>query len=418
MYLHKTFVVELDGRCLVYIPSLFKIYEIDPKIKESIPATLESETPLPVGRWDYAKPYKFNGANFLLTNGCNLCCAYCYECAGEAAPVTIMPEKIAAAAIDYLIESAAELNISGIHLNMFGGEPTVAPKTLRFATGYARKLASENNLHCRIAITTNGAMPADQTDWLCDNMDSIMISMDGPKDIQDLQRSKSFDRVYLNAAKIYEKIGKKLSFRVTVSEATVNRLPEIVDFFGHSFPGVKIAVEPLFKIGRGKNEHCSSPDSQAFFNRFLESLPIVQAHGCQLKTSVLNLGAKTSQFCGVAGTNFMIGPDGTVTTCNRMIFSDEPAREKFIFGRFNDATGQFDFDESKHHWLSRLSTDSIATCSDCFAQSNCRGDCVANKAVLDPENFWLNRSYRCEEIKKFIARVLFYVADNSDAVIG
>jgi len=45
-----------------------------------------------------------------------------------------------------------------------------------------------------------------------------------------------------------------------------------------------------------------------------------------------------------------------------------------------------------------------------------RGDCSANKSIIDPDNFWKTKSYRCEEIKKFVKDILLYVLEKESAL--
>jgi uncharacterized protein len=359
----------------------------------------------------------FNGGNFLLTDGCNLKCVYCYESAGGKPTKTITPQIIDAA-IEYMVYSAHKAGLPNIHANMFGGEPTVAFDALRYATDRMRTRASEEGLRSNVTITTNGVMSKRKATWLANNMNRIMISIDGKKETHNAQRQQ-FDRVLGTAELIYGLVGgKNLAFRATVSEASVAEMPEFVEYLGSRFPGTKIAFEPLFGLGRGKGTECKPPEDKVFFERFLDSLHVAKQHECKLKTSILNLGSKTKVYCGVAGRNFMIGPDGTVATCNRMMTSEEPVSKRFIYGRFDPQQNSFVFDASKIEWLKRITTDSVGECQNCFALFSCRGDCAANKAALSPTDFWKSKGYRCPEIREFVARVLLYVLDYSDGEIG
>ncbi len=181
--------------------------------------------------------YIFTDATLILTNRCNLRCVYCFggyvPCPTE---VFVMPVEIIHATIDYLVESAKRSGEDQIGAWMFGGEPTQPWTSLVEATQYLRSEASRNALSSHVGITTNGCVVPQRARWLAENMDTVLLSMDGPEDIHNAQRSGSFNRVFSTAKEIYRIAPHKLKLRATVSAASVRRLSEIVEFFGENFP--------------------------------------------------------------------------------------------------------------------------------------------------------------------------------------
>jgi len=411
MYRHRVFKI-LDGEenVTIFVPSLPRVYRVSPAVAEKIPGFIENNKPYFVSQRDSLPDYTFFGTNLILTNHCNLKCVYCYEDAGPKKK-TFMSERIVFAAIDYITSCAQKFSKKLIHVNMFGGEPTQAWDILISAARYLRQKAETIGCRSRATITTNGCMSLKKAEWLAKNMDGISISFDGPKEIQDVHRSNSFDRVFEITKMVYSQIPTKVAFRSTISSYSVEYLPDIVYFFGKNFPGCKQLHEPLFAMGRGKDSKYAMPSSEIFFTKFLEALPIAEKFGCKLKTSVLNLGAKSSDFCGVAGRNFMITPDGRCTSCNRMTDDQDVIASHFIYGIFDASRNAFVFDNNVYQQLKKIGVRNIPECFDCFAATSCRSDCVANKAVMEPKNFWTAKSYRCEEIRQFVKDILRYVLD-------
>lgn len=411
MYTHRVFKIPNGDETIVFVPSLFVIYRINNSKISQVPDCLTSEKAHPVSRWDNLPDYTFFGTNLILTNHCNLACVYCYGNYGPTGK-RFMTEQIALAAIDYIADCAQKMQQDLIYARMFGGEPTQAWNVLVASVHYLRQKAINIGCKSRTTITTNGCMSLDKATWLSENMDGINISFDGHKDIQDMHRSESFDKVFSVARKIYTLAPKKLMFiRSTISDYSVERLPEIVRFFGKKFPGVKQMYEPLFTIGRGKSSGCTMPPPEMFFNKFIEALPIAEQLGCKLTTSVLNLRAKSSEFCGVAARNFMITPDGHCVTCSRMTGNSNPTEGSFTYGHFDETSKKFVFNEEAYNQLKKISVGNIKECQNCFAISSCRGDCAADKAIVDPDNFWRSASYRCDAIRKFVKDALLYVLD-------
>lgn len=400
---------------MIFIPTLFKVFKISSEQLEKIPDYISSTEAYPISRWDSLPDYTFLGTNLILTNNCNLACVYCYANCGPKKGI-VMKKEIAIAAIDYISECVQKTKHNLMYANMFGGEPTQAWDTMTTAIYHLREKAKEIGCRSRATITTNGCMETQQVKWLIENIDSINISFDGYKKIQDAHRSNSFDNVFKNAKEIYKNTPAKLKFRSTVSGFSVDHLPEIVKFFGENFPGCNQMYEPSFSIGRGKDSKYGMPSSKRFFDKFLESLPIAEKFNCKLKTSILNLGNKSSEFCGVAAHNFMVTADGRCTTCNRMAEDEKELSKSFSYGHYNEENKTWEFNDETYQKLKNFSGKHLPECQNCFAFSSCRGDCTANKATLNPKDFWKEKSYRCKEIKEFVKSALLYILEKKSSM--
>jgi uncharacterized protein len=329
-----------------------------------------------------------------------------------------MSLDVAQAAIDYLVKSAKILGKHQIDVWMFGGEPTLPWNTLVEATQYLRSQASKHGLESSVGITTNGCVAPPKARWLAENMDNILLSVDGPQDIHDAQRGGSFNRVFGTAKEIYQTAPQKLRFRATVSAASVPRLPEMVRFFGENFPGCVQAYEPLFAMGRAKaNPLAQPPEDSLFFEKFREAMEVAKTLNVRVKTS-MTAGAwqaTATSFCGASGGNFTVCYDGRVVSCHRMAEAGvHDASSLFCYGRYDPLVKRFMFEDDQNLRLQRLTVTSIPECQDCFAQYNCRGDCPANKAAISPSSFWKETSYRCEAIKEFYKNLLKHALDHGE----
>lgn len=412
MQKHRIFKLEVDGRKLAFIPTLKKVYEIPTtKISELPEYILDKRGFNRFDNKDQSEPC-FTNATFIITQSCNLRCAYCYEDNGPHIPNQTIKKHICEATIDFLIKNTTQHKISRIGVNFFGGEPTQAFELVKDTAFYARQKANEIGIKSRVSITTNGVFGSKIASWIADSMDAVSISIDGDKEIQDVHRDRSFNVAFKNAKIFFSTYPEKLSLRSTVSNYSVDRLPDIVRFIGINFPGRSVLFEPLFKIGRGKEGRLTIPDMNIFFDRFTESLPIANEYGLRIRTSALNLVSPKSRFCGVAGRNFLITPNGLVSACNRMAIGAEMAQPEFIFGHFDEKKREFVFDLKKYETLRHFTSTSVEACRDCFAQFSCRGDCLANKATLNPIGFTRIPSYRCEAIKRFLSRLFLMSIDD------
>lgn len=414
-YEHVAFKIDCDEFIIVFIPTLKRVFRVKKELADAVPDHIFTDTPPPASQLNNLPDYMFCGTNLICTNHCNLACVYCY---GECSPkkeVTMIRE-VAIAAVDYALNCTARIGRKLAYANFFGGEPTQVWDLVTVVSKHMRESAAKLGLRNRLTITTNGCMDRKQARWLAENLDSINISIDGPKDIQDLQRSMSFDKVFATTQEIYKIAPQKLRFRATVSAFSVQSLSRIVDFLGINFPGCPQMYEPLFTMGRAKKLIQAMPDMDVFFNAFLIALPIATKHNCKLKTSVLNLTGKSREFfCGVASRNFMITPYGEVVACNRMTDRDiNTAADAFIYGRYDNSKACFVFDNAKYQHLKTFTVSSISSCDACFARSSCRGDCIANKAAIHPKNFQIEQSYRCQAVQQFVKNVLIYITNHGN----
>lgn len=402
-----------DPNVIIFIPRLYKLYYVDKNVAKKIPKFITAPNRKPMQVDNLENQYLFNNAMLILTNRCNLACAYCY---GECSPdcFKTMKEEIVYATIDYIIDCALKLNVKKVKLGFFGGEPTVVWPLMMKAVDYFRLKTQEASLKGFMGITTNGVMNENKAVWIAKNMDSVTLSLDGMKFIHDIHRSNSFD-ISFNSGKIIHEISPTiLNIRSTVSNLSVQYIPEIVEFFSKNFPGCKQKYEPLFPMGRAQGEISSvgPPDPTVFFDKLIEAFSAAKKYKSPIGTSVLQFRNYSQSFCGVNGRSFNVAYDGRIFSCHRMIEGDKDITSKFCYGWFNEYSNELVFDNERYEDLKKLNFNNIPECCDCFAQYFCKGDCPATKAILYPDTFQYEKSYRCNEIKVFIKKVLKYILDN------
>jgi len=402
-----------DPRVIIFIPGLYRLYYAEQSVAKKIPKFITTFDKELSRLGDQQNRYLFNSAMLILTNRCNLRCVYCY---GECSPKCFMTmkEEVVYAAIDYIVDCALKLNAKKVKLGFFGGEPTLVWPLMMKAVKYFRLKTQEASLEGVMGITTNGVMDLKKCLWIAKNMNNITLSLDGMKLIHDMHRSNSFDKAFTSGKIIYNIAPSRLNIRATVSNISVEYLPEIADFFGKNFPGCVQKYEPLFAMGRAQDASSTTigpPDPTVFFDKIVEALSVVKDYKSIIGTSVLQFRNYNKSFCGVNGRSFNVAYDGRIISCHRMIEGDKDITMKFCYGRFDKESNKFVFDEKRHNELKKLDFKNISECRSCFAQYFCKGDCPATKAILYPDTFQHERSYRCKEIRIFIKNILKYILD-------
>lgn len=123
----------------------------------------------------------------LITERCNLHCAYCY-CNGGSR--TVMTFEVAKQAIDEVVA----LGHKHVKLLLMGGEPFLNFKLLREVVEYAEK-------HCevvQIKTVSNGTLiHGEIQDWLIQHRESLFVSLslDGDRESHNRNRCNSYDQI-------------------------------------------------------------------------------------------------------------------------------------------------------------------------------------------------------------------------------
>ena len=341
-------------------------------------------------------PYE---VTLFLTTRCNLRCTYCYAEAGKRQAE--LSWDAARAAIDLVLENAAlagrEDFMVGFH---GGGEPTLCWEMIQRCTDYAHQQATARGLQARVHAATNGLLNAEQRAYIAEHFSGLNISLDGPAEIQDRQRPRaggggSFDAV-MESLRDFDRRGFRVSVRATVTEQSVHRMLELVQFFATELPHLeRLHLEPAWYCGRCRTSGEQPPAQHDFADQFERAAARARELDLPLIYSGARVDALTSKFCAAPGDGFSITPDGAVTSCYEILDADDPRAPLFHYGRFDPERGVYQLDEQRQARLRRLSVEHLPHCQDCFCRWHCAGDCLAKSLqTAAPESH--NGSARCE----------------------
>ncbi len=345
------------------------------------------------------------------TSDCNLRCVYCYAGAGEN-PKKIKWE-VAKAAIDIVFENAEKLGKKEIRISFHGGgEPAVACDIVTKSVEYAQKIAKERNLKLNTHLATNAVLSDSQMSWIINNISRVNISLDGPKDIHDTQRMTpegkgSFDIVMKNIRK-FEKANYPYGVRTTITDNSVRRMAEMVDFFHENTNLKSLHFEQLFECGRCMKTKWSAPDPNVFVKNFIKAVERAEKYGIEIYNSGSRIETITDSFCGASRDSFCPTPDGFVTSCFEVSSPSDPRSATFFYGKYNEKTKKFDFDIKKLQKLQERRVQNIKKCQGCFLKWHCCGDCPA-KVLSSTGDMFEPDETRCKvnrEITKYYIKKL------------
>jgi uncharacterized protein len=123
-----------------------------------------------------------------MAQSCNLRCKYCYGIEGNYEDKgSLMPERVAHAAVDYLLRSGPDR--PHYYIYFFGGEPLLNLEVLKSTVAYARRRVAALGKTVEFGLTTNGVLLTHETSrYLIDEDFQIVVSMDGSPDQHDVNR--------------------------------------------------------------------------------------------------------------------------------------------------------------------------------------------------------------------------------------
>jgi len=344
-------------------------------------------------------PPRPTSATLLLTNACNLRCRYCYAAAGEAAPAYMRPET-ARRAIDFVAGNAAAAGARWFEVDYHGaGEPTAHWTLLQESHGYARGVAQSYGLRLRASLTTNGVLSNTKRAWIVSHLDSATVSFDGLPEVQDTNRpfpsGRGSSDIVLATLRAFDRASFRYAIRMTVTADGAPCLAQSVAYLCRRFRPRAIQVEPLYRMGRGRD--AADAETAVFIEAFRAARRTSPKAANLLRFSGARLGTLTNRFCGVANDNFCVSPAGNISACHEVADEHQPWAERFFYGRPSGGASGFDFDEQVYTALRAHTANRLDYCAGCFAKWHCAGDCYHKALHWNSDDF--AGAGRCEIIR-------------------
>ncbi len=319
----------------------------------------------------------------LPTRGCNLACRYCgFQACGRSRAMSL---RLVRDAIDWYLGLVAAAGEPQAEVHFFGGEPFFAPEVLDLAVPYARARAREVGCALRTEVATNGVYDERRARWAADNIDTIVLSLDGPADIQNRHRPASHGRPSAEAAersaRIFSEGATELSLRACVTSETVSRVPEIAGWFCAEFRPTAVSFEPLQPSAESQAAGLEPPDPWQFAREFMAAARILEAHGVEPVYATADIGARRVSFCPVARDAAIVSPGGEISACYLLPQEWQARGLDLRLGRM--AGGRARLDARAVARARELNVYNKPHCARCFCRWHCAGGCHVNHRPPD-----------------------------------
>ena len=322
----------------------------------------------------------------LPTRGCNLACEYCgFLTAADAERV--MSLELARDAVNWYMDTIERAGIQHAEVHFFGGEPFCAEEVLDLAVHLARLRAAEVGCTLSFEMATNGVFSEARCRWAADNLDTIVLSLDGPPDVQNRHRPHkdgqgSFEAV-ARTARLLSEGSSDLYIRACVTHQTVDCMPELATWFCVQFRPVGVCFEPLQPSPQSEAARLEPPEPWDFACNFIQAAWILKSHGVEPVYDAADIRAKRVSFCPVGRDVAIVSPDGIITACYLLRRDWEAKGLDLRLGRVEGGNVQLDADAVTS--VRGLNVYNKPLCARCFCKWHCAGGCHVNHGPTGPQ---------------------------------
>ncbi|MBR3791161.1 MAG: thioether cross-link-forming SCIFF peptide maturase [Clostridia bacterium] len=340
-----------------------------------------------------------------IAHTCNLNCSYCFASQGKyQGDRALMSFETGKRALDFLIENSGTRH--NLEVDFFGGEPLMNWQVVKDLVKYARSIEKEHNKNFRFTLTTNGVLIDDDVIDFCNKeMDNVVLSLDGRKEVHDKFRVNyegkgSYDTIVPKFQEFVKRRGDKSYYmRGTFTHHNTDFTNDIFHMADLGF--TELSMEPVV---------CSPKDPSALTD---EDLPVLfeqyeilakemikrkkNGNGFTFYHYMIDLKNgpciyKRVSGCG-SGTEYMaVTPWGDLYPCHQFV-GDEKYKLGDIYNGVTNTEVQNEFKKCNAY--------SRPDCRDCWAKLYCAGGCAANSyhATGSVSGIY---EYGCELFKKRI----------------
>ena len=313
------------------------------------------------------------------TLGCPSKCSYCWS-SEEGSPV--MSIETLREVVTWLKNFREERVTFTFH----GGEPLLAgPEFYRQALPL---LSQElHHLNPEFAMQTNlWRMTPEIARILAEYHVPLGSSIDGPREINDLQRGNGYFEKTMRGYEIAKAHGLNVRFICTFTNQSVKSREEIFNFFLSN--GFTLKLHPALPSLRSENpkQWALEPEEYGDLLVYLLDKSLEHLHDMDIMNindlcrCVFTRQGNVCTFVNCMGNTFAIGPDGSIYPCYRFVGMPE-----YVMGNVYDHPTKDDLAESDAWKLMHEYRDYVDTaCGECKHIKYCRGGCPYN--AIAPTN--------------------------------
>ncbi len=345
---------------------------------------------------------------------CNLDCEYCFAAQGKYhGERALMTYEVGKRALDFLVENSGTRH--NLEVDFFGGEPLMNFEVVKRLVAYARSIEEEKGKHFRFTLTTNGMLIDDDVIDFCNReMDNVVLSLDGRKEVHDRFRKTvggkgSFDIIVPKFKKLVdERKNGTYYMRGTFTHFNPDFTEDIATMLDLGFD--ELSMEPVVCPPTDKYA-LTEEDKQVIYGQYEKLADMMIERRKQGKPFtfyhyMLDLDGgpciyKRISGCG-SGTEYLaVTPTGELYPCHQFV-----GNRDYLMGDIWHGVTRTDIRDR----FKRCNAYSRKECGDCWARLYCSGGCAANayNATGDINGTY---AYGCDLFKKRIECAIMLKVD-------
>ena len=313
----------------------------------------------------------------LLTQDCNLRCAYCSQ--GLEKGERTMTMEQADMYIGFTLESAEKSGAKSITINLFGGEPLMNKEVGFYILEKIKFYCEENGVNFIASIVTNGTLLDMETIEKLHNLNCrlIQITLDGMKKVHDRRRmyvngDGSFDEIINVLRLLNKKDDMFTAIRVNVDKTNIKETFDLLDYIGKNGEALtNCAVD--FGIVRAEGVACSGYSNNCFVESEIGDLlyelwNYAEKQGFRCKVRL----QRRYLFCGLyCENNYTVDPELDVYKCWHHV-----GVKKHLMGRIDEHHRFVDQTPAFFEWMT-VDPFKNDDCKTCIYLPTCGGGCGA-----------------------------------------
>ena len=317
-----------------------------------------------------------------IAHDCNLACRYCFAGEGEyKGDRSLMSLEVGKKALDFLVANSG--NRRNLEVDFFGGEPLMNFDVVKELVAYGRELEKTHDKHFRFTLTTNGVLLRDDViEFANKEMDNIVLSIDGRKEVHDHMRpfkngKGSYDFILDKFKKVAESRNQqKYYVRGTFTHYNLDFVKDVLSLADEGFE--QISVEPVV-AGPEEPYAIREEDIPQICEGYDELAKEMlkrkkEGRGFNFFHYMIDLSGgpcvyKRLSGCG-SGTEYLaVTPWGDLYPCHQFV-----GEEEFCLGNVDDGIVNTEMRDT----FKLCNVYAKEECRSCFAKFYCSGGCAAN----------------------------------------
>ena len=307
------------------------------------------------------------------TLGCPSKCSYCWSSEVGSPRMTIET-------VEEIVEWLRDFRDDPVTFTFHGGEPLLAGADY-YRAALPMLKRELGHLSPNFALQTNlWLLTPELAEVLAEHEIPIGSSLDGPQELNDLQRSEGYYERTIAGYELAKKYGLQVQFICTFTSYSVQFKEEIFNFFLEN--GFVLKLHPALPSLRS-----NEPDRWALppekygellvylLDKYLEYMDRIEVRNINDYARCVFTGRGTvCTFVDCMENTFAVGPDGSIYPCYRFVGMPE-----FVMGNVRDRPSQADLAASPAGVRMRQFKEYVdVNCKGCKHLRYCRGGCPYN----------------------------------------